>query len=219
MASAYSLFQSLSQYTSGHVLLMVYSAEQHAFAAGDIAANAIALPAATFVARTRVRITGLSAFNSNQIYWCLNNTSPYQFSVTMDGPAIAIPTAAAGTITDTEPVETGQSGLAYQVQSVADAARYEVGSYQGLINRPAITHGAAAIANDQVAIESEINLDNSGGAATLSYGYSVLTKSGSATPGNTTGEVQQAFKYASLQNAVAGANPKLTFTITSERDG
>lgn len=221
MTSEYDLKQSLDHYTTGHVMLLSYSAESVAFVGADVNTtnNTIALTGATFVIGTRVRISGLSDFNPSQIYFSLSASSPYQFSQTLGGSAVDITLAAAGTVTDAEPVETGETGSTKQIQTVADAVRYELASYQGVTNRPAITYGAVSISGDKAVLNysgNEITLNNSSGGSDLSFGYAVLIKGGSATPANTTGNVQAAIKYSAVQTVATGESKKMQFQITAE---
>ena len=224
MTTQHFLTQSLSFLTTSNILLLQYTAEQVAFAVGDVntGANTITLTGASYVVGTRVRITGLSEFNSNQIYFSISAASPYSFSETPGGTAVNIGTAAAGTVTDAEPEEQGQAEPGRSIQAVADAVRYELTDYEGEADRPVLTFGSINFVNGVATLDFENNqilIDNTGGSSNLVFGYAAAIENGNATPGNTTGDMLWVRKFASLQTVSVGELKRIQFEITSRQRG
>lgn len=208
-----SIFDSGKTY---QIALLEYSAEQVSFVAGNVntTSNEITLAGASFVIGTRVKISGLSDFNSAQTYFSLSASSPYQFSETLGGSAVDISAAAGGTVTDEEPRNDALSPVSgRKCQNMNDLVRYEVSDYQGQALRPTWTPSGSNIVNSQALIPGSTNtvdVTNTNDDDTLSFQYIGIIEAGSTTPASTTGILRDVIKYNSVQSLARNQTRRIT---------
>lgn len=211
----------------GHVaLLKIYTASAYTFVSGDISANSISI-ATDYVVGTRVKITGLSDFDANTVFFVIQ-ASPLKFAATLGGLEIPITTPANGSITDVEPFLNDEEGSVREIQTMEDLARYEISNYLGQNTRPVYTPPAGSIgtnnAGERAAIlafsDSSVSIDNIDGAPNnpssldLVVGGFSLIKDGSSTPGDTTGTLILTDHFVSATTVAAGTMTTLQFEIS-----
>lgn len=211
----------------GHIVLLgAYSVSSNTFVAGDISANAINI-ATNYEVGTRVKITGLSDFDVNTVFFVIQK-SPLKFSDTLGGSEIPITTAADGTVTDVEPLLTAETTSTREIQTMADLVRYELTDYLGQNTRPIWTPPVGVIginqAGERAALlsfsSSFVIIDNADGAPNnpsslaLSFSGFALIKGGSPTVGDTSGTVIRTNSFTSLASVDAGSQLSLQFEVS-----
>jgi hypothetical protein len=216
-----------SAYSSGHLILLNYAQASASFATGDvdIASNEIDLggdftPAA--VVGTRLSFTDLSLETdlSNQtVYYVVAvDGTEVQVSDTPGGSAIDLTVAVSGNVIDLPPVSTSGFDIRTEAETVADAVRHEVSSYQGLTNRPTFTDPGTATLSRAANTQWVANLNiviNASTATPVVFNYLGIITGGSATPGNTTGTLARCIGDGTNQTLGAGG----TITIDLYQDG
>lgn len=167
-----------------------------------------------YLVNTRVRVSSTGTLPSplaaGQDY--LIATTPGSNTLTLKttaGAAIDLTTTGSGThtITDVAPDK--------RTSSIAEWVRKEVADYDGLAGRPNWVPVSATIdeSTGVVTIQASTSVDNSAGSTGISFNFGLLIKGGSATRGNTTGEVSDYYDFGTTQLIAAGSTASIVIPI------
>lgn len=211
----------------GHVVLLAtYSASAYSFVSGDISGNEISI-VTNYAVGTRVKITGLSDFDVNTVYFVIQ-ASPLKFAATLGGTEITITVPADGSVTDVEPFLTDETTSTREVQTMEDLVRYELSDYLGQVTRPVYTPPVGVIGTNNVGERSAVlSFDNSfvvinnvdgapdnPSSLDLTFGGFTLIMDGSPTLGDTTGSVDITKTFTSAASVPAGSTFNIQFEIS-----
>lgn len=183
----------------------------------DASANTLTATGNDFIDGLPIRLATTSALPAplmtGTTYYIRDRSGDtFKLAATVGGAAIDLTNTGSGTHTVTD------LALDEVTTAIAQWVRKEIADYQGIASRPQWTPTAAvvdAIAKTATKTAS-VTANNSSGTVSVTFDKAILIRNGSATPGNTAGNVSDFTSFGSTQSAIAGKAYTLTIPITAK---